>query len=154
MTYKQKDARIKRGKLDGVNTHTLDKTEYAQRLMDKLANGDKMKPEGKQTKPSSRKPGIPPDPYRNYEKGVCSGCHMELVKAPDGRVFHRMGVSSDCSYGVPDYTYTRDLWNHSIHVTVGGVTRTYSMFDVPPIIDRDKIEMNVPEWCFFDMEFV
>lgn len=156
MTYKQQDDRLQRRKNKSkvVDLHTLDKEEYAQKLLEKFGNGDKMKPEGKQPKVSKRKPGIPPDPYINYDEGVCSGCHEKLLRAPNGRIFHRAGVSPDCQYGSPDYTIEKDVYNHGFKVTVGGVTKFYSFFDFMPEIKLGAVEMNVPEWCFFDLEFV
>lgn len=151
MTYKQQDARIKRGTMHDVAVHTFDKDEYARKLMDKLANGEKMKPEGKAVKPSRRKPV---DPYADYERGICSGCHKELLKAPDGRTFHKPKVSKDCPYASPEVHEEVDKRNFTVKVTSGTWTFTYSLFDFQLPYVLDELEMNVPEWCFFDLEFV
>lgn len=133
--------------------NTSDQSEYAKKLLEKFSNGEEMKPDGKA--PSGRPLkqrtlGL----FSDHVKGVCSGCHQELLRAPDGRTFHRAGVSTNCKYGTPDFHKEVNHGNHTIKITSGGISKTISIFEWFVQPEPDTLQMNVPEWCFFDMEFV
>lgn len=130
--------------------------ENAQRLLERHENGQEPAPLRKgEVTTKNKRPRRGFYPKRLYPRGVCSGCHKELVQK-DGRTFHMIGVSTDCPYGTPDYKEELDYANHSTVVTFGGKSYSTSFFsmDRTPKPDPSTLEINVPEWCFFDYELV